>query len=86
MASSDPKSPVRADHRYIKKIMGSILDGKVEYVPDEFDLIGRVFAKAGGSWVRVFQGGSPEDISLLKKIIKQANKTDLLTKKFDWSP
>jgi len=80
----ESKSPVRADHRIIKKIMHSILEGKVEYVPDEFDLIGRVFAKAGGSWIRVFQGGSPGDIHLLKRVIKQAKKMGFLTAKFDW--
>ena len=86
MASSDPKSPVRADHRFIRKVMQSMLGGKVEFVPEEFDLIGRVFAKAGGSWIRVFQGGSPTDIALLKQIIKLAEKKDYLTKKHDWSP
>ena len=86
MAATDPKSPVRADHRFMKKVMQSILDGKVEYVPDEFNLIGRVFAKAGGSWVRVFQGGSPADIHLLKRIIKLAEKNEFLTAKYNWSP
>ena len=84
MADSDPKSPVRADHRFVKKIMQSILDGKVECVPDEVDMICRVFNNAGGSWKRMFQGGSPADIDLLKSIIKRAEKTDRLTKKFDW--
>lgn len=70
----------------MKKVMQSILGGKVEYVPSEFDLIGRVFAKAGGSWLRVFQGGSPSDIHLLKQIIKRAKENDFLTEKFNWSP
>lgn len=86
MAATDPKSPVRADHRFMKKVMQSILEGKVEYVPDEFDLIGRVFTKAGGSWFRVFHGGSPSDIHLLKRIIKRAKEKDFLTAKFNWSP
>jgi hypothetical protein len=60
------------------------MGGKVELVPEEFDVIGEVFAKAGGSWVRIFQGGSPADVALLKKIIRQAYKQDRLTKKYTW--
>lgn len=86
MSVSDQKSPIRADHRFIKQIAKSSLDGKVEYVPSEFDLIGRVFAKAGGSWQRIFQGGSARDVALLKQVIKAAFKNDELTKKFVFGP
>jgi DNA repair ATPase RecN len=77
--------PLRADHRFIEKLMHSILAGKVEHVPEEFDLISLVFQKAGGSWRRVFQG-SPADISLLKKVMKRAFALNRLTKKYNWNP
>lgn len=84
MSVPNPQSPVRADHRFIKKVMSAILGGKVESVPAEYDLIGRVFAQAGGSWQRVFSGGSPRDIALLKQVIRRAEKKGMLTKKYDW--
>ena len=84
MATPDPQSPVRADYRFIKKVMSAILGGKVESVPAEYDMIGRVFAKAGGSWKRIFSGGSPRDIGLLKSVIRRAEKQGKLTKKYDW--
>ena len=77
-------TPNRADYRLIKKIMSASLGGKVEYVPAEFDRITVVFAKAGGSWQRLFQGGSPQDLSLLKEIIKVAFKKGYVTKKYQW--
>lgn len=84
MATPDPKSPLRSDHRFIKRVIQTILEGKVEYVPAEFDLVGRVFTKAGGSWIRIFQGGSPKDIGLLKRILRRALKGGYLTKKYQW--
>ena len=81
---SDHGEPIRADHRFIKKVIHSMLDGKVEYVPSEIELISRVFKKAGGSWSRVFSGGSPSDIALVKDIIKMANKGGRITKKYEW--
>lgn len=79
----NPRSPVRADHRFIKKLVSLTLEGKVECVPEEFDLIAKVFERAGGSWVRIFRG-SPEDIQKLKKVIKAAHKKGLMTKKHKW--
>lgn len=81
----DPRSPVRADHRFIKKLTVSTLEGKIEYVPEEFDLISEVFAKAGGSWHRIFMG-SPMDIRKLKKVLKAAYKKGFMTKKYKWGP
>lgn len=79
-----PNDLNRADYRMIKKIMQMSLDGKVEHVPAEYDRITRVFAKAGGSWERLFNGGSPSDLSLLKQVIKVAYKKGFLTKKYQW--
>jgi len=81
----DPRSPVRADHRFIKKLVVSTLEGKVEYVPEEFNLISDVFVKAGGSWQRIFMG-SPDDIQKLKKVMKAAFKKGHMTKKHKWGP
>ena len=81
----DPRSPIRADHRFIKKLVISTLEGKIEYVPEEFDLISRVFVQAGGSWERVFKG-SPQDIRKLKKVLKTAFKKGFMTKKHKWGP
>jgi len=81
----DPRSPVRADHRFIKKLTVSTLEGKVEYVPEEFSLISDVFVRAGGSWERVFKG-SPTDIRKLKKVLKAAYEKGQMTKKHKWGP
>lgn len=81
--SRDPKTPVRADHRYIMRLCASTLGGKVEHVPSEFDRLGRVFRRVGGSWVRLFRG-SPEDVVLLKRVLRVAFKRGFLTKKQDW--
>ena len=60
-----------------------MLGGKVEQVPEEFDLISRVFREAGGSWAGIFNG-APKDMSLLKEVIKMAFKKQMLTVKRDW--
>ena len=80
-----PNDLNRADYRMIKKIMQMSLDGKVEHVPAEYERILRVFSKAGGSWQRLFQGGSPKDMALLKLVIKVAYKKGFLTKKHKWN-
>ena len=83
MASLDPRSPLRADHRFIKRLMQSTLSGKVEHVPAEFDRISRAFGLLGGSWERIFRG-SPGDIDLLKRILKRAFTNKMLTESFKW--
>ena len=84
MASLKPQSPVRADHRFIFKVVGITLGSKVEYLPSEFSRVSRVFSQMGGSWERVFRGGSPSDVNLLKKVVKAAFKHGFLTKKEKW--
>lgn len=83
MATMTPKWPIRADHRFLMKLIKLTLDGKVVPLPDEFDRVSRVFSKAGGSWQRVFHG-SPEDVDLLKTVLKTAYKYGYLTKTGDW--
>lgn len=83
MAKLTPRIPLRADHRFIQRIYQSTLGGKVEEVPEEFDLIARAFKRAGGSWERIFHGG-PQDVDLLKRIAKRALKKGFLTRKRKW--
>lgn len=80
----NPKSPLRADYRLLRYLTGSVLGGKVEPRPEEFDRVIRVFKKAGGSWVRLFQG-SPKDLGLLKAILKAAEKLGYMTKTPKWN-
>ena len=84
MATIDPKTPLRADHRFLRKLISVTLGGKVEHVPSEYDRVSEVFGKAGGSWRRVFEG-SPKDIGLLKQILKVALAKGYLTKKQTWN-
>ena len=79
-----PKSPLRAHHRIIRKILDSVSSKKVEHRKDEYALINRVFKKAGGSWEKVFLGDTRQ-INLLKKIIKLAVKNKYITKKDSWA-
>lgn len=82
--AADPSSPVRADHRFIQQLMSTILGGRVEEVPREFDLLGQVFHLGGGSWERLFHG-SPTDVALMKRVIKRCYQHGLITPKWDWN-
>ncbi len=83
MPALTPKWPQRADHRFMLKLTSMVLAGKIMPRPGEFNQLGRVFSKAGGSWERVFNG-SVEDIELLKLVMKVAYKHGHLTKKEKW--
>jgi hypothetical protein len=83
MPSLSVTSPVRADHRFLKKVVSVILGGKVESRPSEFSMISRAFVQVGGSWERIFKG-SPQDVHLLKRIVRRAYKLGLLTKIEPW--
>ena len=83
MADISPLSPLRADHRFLRKLISSLLGGKVEEVPLEFDYVSGIFKKVGGSWERVFHG-SPNDVATLKEVLKWAFKHGKLTKKSEW--
>ena len=85
MGSSSPQVPIRADHRFIKKLMTSVMSGKVSNRPEEFDRVSKQFAVLGGSWVRLFHG-SPKDFNILKQVIKVFYKKGLLTKNPKWRP
>jgi hypothetical protein len=79
----DPLKPSRADYRLIRKLLDSSFSGKVLHVQGEYGLIAKVFAKAGGSWERIFKGSS-KDIGLLKRVLKVAYKKGFLTKASQW--
>lgn len=83
MASLTPHSPLRADTRYILKLIKVGFKSKADPRPSEVRRVSRVFSKAGGSWGRVFEG-SIEDIALLKRIIKVAIKKGYMTKREKW--
>jgi len=77
------RNPVRADHRFIRKLINVSLRGKVVPVPSELSRVSRVFCRLGGSWERVFHG-SIEDIVKLRLLLKFAYKNGYLTKKEKW--
>jgi len=80
---SEFSSP-RSDYRILRKVLQITLGSKIEHVPEEYDLILRLFQKAGGSWYRIFVTGKVEDLVLLKKIIKYLFKKKHLTRKYTW--
>jgi hypothetical protein len=84
MPSQDPKTPLRADHRFMEQMVRLTLKGKADPKRDEIDRVGRVFSRMGGSWEGVFKG-SPEDIDLLKKVLKAGLKGGFLSKKERWT-
>lgn len=83
MSSLSAKTPVRADHRFLKKLM-AITVPKAITIPSELDFVSRVFLRLGGSWERVFKG-SVKDIDLLRRILKKALKEEFLTKRENWT-
>jgi len=84
MAGLDPKTPLRADHRFLKKLVDLTLKGKADPTPEQFNRVSRVFYKLGGSWERVFKG-SVDDIEMLKKVLKVGLKSGYLKPKDHWS-
>ena len=79
-----PLTPLAAHHRLLKSLVSSG-HGKagLEPRPEDFDLVSRIFVRAGGSWERVFRG-SVDDVALLKKALKVAIKKGAITKKPQW--
>ena len=83
ISGMDPLVPSRADYRFIRKILSSTYGSKVSHIPEEYDVVCRVFFRSGGSWERLFLGSS-KDLSLLKTILKVAFKNGHLTKAPVW--
>lgn len=78
-----PGDPPRADHRFIDYQVKNFVKKKCLSLPDEYDHVARVFARAGGSWERLFRG-SVADVVLLRKIIKVAVKTGHISAAPKW--
>jgi hypothetical protein len=74
-----PGDPNRADHRFIAYQLDNFMKPKCLHLPKEFDRVARAFARAGGSWERLFRG-SARDVVLLRKILKLAVKHGYVTK------
>lgn len=74
-----PSDPTRADHRFIRYCLQSFVKEKTLHDPAEFDHVARVFARAGGSWERLFKG-SATDVVLLRRILKIAVKDGHISK------
>jgi len=73
------ESPIRADHRVIRRLLTATYGGDVTPKGDEYLKVASVFAKAGGSWEKLFLG-SAKDLGLLKRVLRVAYKTGHLTK------
>ena len=63
----DIRTPMRSDHRVVKKVLSMLLGSKVEHIPEEYDYISDKFSEVGGSWVSLHEG-SVEQMVLLKKL------------------
>lgn len=71
---------IRSDHIIIRRFMKITLKGKVECLPAEMDKVSEAFAQMGGSWERLHKG-STDDLNLLKKMIREAHKRGVFTKR-----
>ena len=78
-----PKTPLRADYRLLRTIGKTTVDS-FDPTPDDLDLVGKVFVEKGGSWARLFWG-APNDMGLVKAVMKDLFKEGKLTKKPDWN-
>lgn len=79
-----PSFPLKAHHRFLRKVIDVSLPNKVEHRMSEYELINRVFQEAGGSWEEIFLGDI-DHISLLKKIVKVAFKKNFFTRRDTWA-
>lgn len=84
MGKRTPTSPVASYHRLMRMMVAVNHGGEnLQPTPEELDRIAKVFAKAGGSWEKVFLGGI-DDNHLLKTTIKVAVKEGLISKAPTW--
>lgn len=76
--------PLRADHRYVVQMLNSVFaDERLAPRPDEVEIICEVFAKAGGSWERLFRG-SVEDTDTLRRVARAAIQRGEVTRRPSW--
>jgi len=79
----DIHNPIRADFRYIRKLLDISFSGQVEHNPKEYLRVTNAFQKMGGSWEKLFLG-SPKDLELLRNLLKIAVKKGFITKAYKW--
>jgi hypothetical protein len=72
--------PIKASHRLMRYISSVFLKGDFDPKPEEFDLVSRVFVKAGGSWEKLYKG-SADELVLLKRAMRVAAKDGHLSRK-----
>lgn len=83
MGDLTSKWPVRADHRFLLKLVKILFGGKVVPRVSEFDAVLDRFSEEGGSWEALF-GGKLSEISKLRKILKAAYEAREMTRSEDW--
>lgn len=75
-----PDDATRSDHRFIVYLLKTFMKKKkVLHDPKEFERVTSVFAKAGGSWERLFKG-SARDINLLRRVVRVAVEKGVISK------
>ncbi len=67
--------PDRADHRFISFVNRFFCGSRLKLTPELYEDILQEFKKEGGSWYRLFRG-SPEDVVLIKKLVKRRAHED----------
>ncbi len=78
-ASVDAVSPVRFDHRFLRKVLDLAgFTGPVS--KSEYERLSGAFTRVGGSWQAIAKG-SPQDIHKLKTLVKLAIKHGVIGKK-----
>ena len=77
MKDTTPAFPINAHHRLILYMFKK--PAKWEPTPEELDRASSVFKRAGGSWVRLYQG-SIDDVLLLRRVVKVGCKKGWFSK------
>lgn len=77
--ASEGDEPARFDHRFIRKVV-ELSEAKAAVLTEkDYDLISRVFHRRHGSWEGILKG-NPDDVMLLKSIVKFGLKHGYITK------
>ena len=77
-------TPIRADHRYVVQMLNTVFKGdRTSPSKAEVEILCEVFAKAGGSWERLFQG-SARDVNLLRRVASVAIQRGEVTRRPSW--
>lgn len=77
--AKENEEPARFDKRFIRKMVELSDAEAAALTKEDYDLITRVFHLRNGSWEGILKG-NPDDISLLKKVVKFGIKHGYLAK------